>query len=1014
MNALKKVRDQSIVFICGKRVFSSYGRKLLLKTTPFALGGLFYIPLRCLAAELFYDYSAVEGMITLSQGSRMVKIKTGAGSVRIKNKMLPLSGAVFEKDGFHFVAAVDAGVVFNLRVFFSPDGKTAAFSRQDLDGVFDDHEVAGYLDKLIDDGFGKKRIEFYASPGSMGVCSGTPESPFGTLERVKQAVRECVDFADGDITVYLAGGDYRLDETFTLSGKESGRSCNNVIFKAYGEERPVISGAEEVTEWDYWRDGIYRASIGDWNFETLMENGVRGKLARFPNEGYARLAGNPGLGVKDSFKYDIELPELERPKELRAFVWPGGPDGYWNWYTNDIFVSDIDYRNKTVYLMEEARYDLGTGSRFFFQGAKEFLDSPGEYYMDRRENLLYYMPRSLPIENQKITISKVGNLVEIKPSNSVSPARNIVFEGIEFTGAGENAIHVESACNITLKDCHIYGAGLNGVYINGKSQNNEVRCCSIHDIGENGVYILGNLGIEDSNNGHRIISNHIYNGGRTVGSGAGVMIEHSSDNVVAYNQISDMPRYGITLKSMPPGLLAGLVKENIPLTSDNARLFTHNTRNLIIRNNLYDLNNDSQDSGAIESWGAGNINKDTSNVIAENWIHDVDIVFSYGHIIYLDDQSDGFEVYGNVISHVNHNGAGIVNGLIMAKGINNDIINNIAADALNSNAALLTQEADGDLNYGIGSRQNVFYEYGNFFYSNFDDCCDEKFKYSDFNLFYKSKGGYETSGFPSEGSFISWKNYKNGRYDANSLTTDPLFMSPGSGDYRLRYDSPAHALGVRDIPFGDIGLTQEFKRCFPDTLEYVYFKDDGRLTTSSAIMMSIGERRDICVFGRTRRGGFYIGPEDTCVTFTSGDRSIATIGADGVIVAEGKGVCRLTASVTYNGDTVTRNLYVLVGDTLTGLDVMVDYTESPEPGWLPVGGRLRLIPVIETEYRRFSADYDDDTSLTFTSLNDCASADTLGNVAGVSEGLAVVEVCAKYAGAERIKTVSIAVGPVST
>ena len=43
-------------------------------------------------------------------------------------------------------------------------------------------------------------------------------------------------------------------------------------------------------------------------------------------------------------------------------------------------------------------------------------------------------------------------------------------------------------------------------------------------------------------------------------------------------------------------------------------------------------------------------------------------------------------------------------------------------------------------------------------------------------------------------------------YDIHSMAADPLFVDPEHGDYRLRPDSPALALGFQPIDMSRIGI----------------------------------------------------------------------------------------------------------------------------------------------------------------------------------------------------------------
>lgn len=74
------------------------------------------------------------------------------------------------------------------------------------------------------------------------------DGPFATLRRARDAVRELRRRNyNGQFTILVRGGTYRLNETFTLGPEDSGTKSHPLIIRAYGKERPVLSGLKPVT-----------------------------------------------------------------------------------------------------------------------------------------------------------------------------------------------------------------------------------------------------------------------------------------------------------------------------------------------------------------------------------------------------------------------------------------------------------------------------------------------------------------------------------------------------------------------------------------------------------------------------------------------------------------------------------------------------------------------------------------------------------------------------------------------
>src|SRR5207249_4166724 len=64
-------------------------------------------------------------------------------------------------------------------------------------------------------------------------------------------------------TVWLRGGTYYLPEKLVFTAEDSGSKARLVVYQAYGQEQPVISGGVklEKLDWQPYRDGIVQAKV---------------------------------------------------------------------------------------------------------------------------------------------------------------------------------------------------------------------------------------------------------------------------------------------------------------------------------------------------------------------------------------------------------------------------------------------------------------------------------------------------------------------------------------------------------------------------------------------------------------------------------------------------------------------------------------------------------------------------------------------------------------------------------
>lgn len=154
-------------------------------------------------------------------------------------------------------------------------------------------------------------IVFYVSPSGNDSNSGTINDPFATLQKARDAIREIrlKKSLSSPVTVYLRNGLYELSETFVLTIEDSGTEKCPITYRAYENEKPVISGGRKINgKWEKHSGNILvtdipEAADGKWRFRQLFMNERRLVKARIPdNNTFSIERTKEDLG-KSAFKF---------------------------------------------------------------------------------------------------------------------------------------------------------------------------------------------------------------------------------------------------------------------------------------------------------------------------------------------------------------------------------------------------------------------------------------------------------------------------------------------------------------------------------------------------------------------------------------------------------------------------------------------------------------------------------------------------------------------------------------
>ena len=558
---------------------------------------------------------------------------------------------------------------------------------------------------------------FYVSPEGDDANPGTKEKPVRSLERARDLVRSVNQDASDDITVYLAGGVFRLTQPLTLEARDSGPPSHKVIYTAAGTETPIVTGAVRVTSWkridaarNLW-SAPPPASLK--NTRQLYVDGIRARRT-------SGLVPFKLSKTETGYIADSDFKGWKNPAAVE-FVYTGGnslwtehSEGLGAWTEPRCPIAAVDgsaiimaqpcWDNSTRRIMlprntpgmDRARAVNLVGPASIgktpvsVENAFELLGTPGQWYFDRPANIVYYVPRpGEDLATADVEAPVLEKLI-VGEGTATQPIHNIIFKGLEFTGAtwlapsgsegfseiqanycvtGSNGWAVQGLGHLTPNGTSPYGAwtktpgnvsfshdsgiqflrcafvhlGGAGLELGHGSQSDVVEGCVFTDISANGLE-LGGVDRPDATGGdittdNRIVNNHIYDVAAEFHGGIGLCVGYARNTVIQHNQIDHLPYSGI---SMGWGGWPDKIKK--------AGVSNFSENNLVANNLIFEHMLLLADGAAIYTQGLTGPTLEAGEKIEGNVIHDQ---FGSGHGIYTDNGCKNVTARNNVIFRVN-------------------------------------------------------------------------------------------------------------------------------------------------------------------------------------------------------------------------------------------------------------------------------------------------------------------------------------------------------------------------
>ncbi|WP_406442831.1 RICIN domain-containing protein [Streptomyces sp. NBC_00631] len=281
---------------------------------------------------------------------------------------------------------------------------------------------------------------FYVDPvnGSDSNSGTSTAAAFRTVQAAQAAVRAVNANMSDDIVVNLRGGTYSLTAPIAFGTSDSGTNGHTVVYQAYNGETPVITGGNAITGWTASANGEYKASVGSLNFRQLYVNGVRATRARFPDVGTDfQLQGSdkPNKLLKVLSSQVSNWDHLSQVEMMLETQW-GESYLRLKSFSSANGIANVSIQDHEAGILFPRPWpQLSDGSPLHFENAHEFLNEPGEFYVDTAAQTVYYKPRpGEDMSTASVQAPTIKTLFDIKGTSLDSPVHDLRFSGISFTG----------------------------------------------------------------------------------------------------------------------------------------------------------------------------------------------------------------------------------------------------------------------------------------------------------------------------------------------------------------------------------------------------------------------------------------------------------------------------------------------------------------------------------------------------------------------------------------------------
>ena len=512
--------------------------------------------------------------------------------------------------------------------------------------------------------------EVHVSPNGSDGNPGTRERPFASVQKalsIKPGV------------IWLAEGEHHVPNGVAVNSTNNGTPDAPLVIRSESPHKARITGARRVTRFqpipaedakslisEEARKNVLVADLKAQGFPALAKMPDRFRApgceevifgdqpmqsARWPNDGFTAFTEVIDAGASAPVHWvtrEVYRPGSFRFPSDRAKLWDFSRGvylhGFWCYDWSDEALKAATYDPETGELRFAVKHGYGIGNPWHKKSKRKFyalhvfeeLDRPGEYYLDRQANKLYFWPPS-DVAKTPVRVSLCR-----KALFRASKVSNLVLRDLVFENGCNWGVRLSGCTNARIENCVVRNMGSGGIASYGGTNNHVIRC-EVTRTGSRAVTVSAG-DRKTLTNGHcSVVGNHLHHVGRYDWQGGRGVSIGGCGNRVAHNLIHHCPTGGVSYGGNEHVLELNEVHHVCLLYSDVGVFYTGRdwaSRGNIVRWNYIHSNaNNSQGGGS--------------------------------QAIYLDDCDSGDTVVGNIVF------GGVGRGVLLGGGRDNTIEGNV-------------------------------------------------------------------------------------------------------------------------------------------------------------------------------------------------------------------------------------------------------------------------------------------------------------------------------------------------